>query len=128
MLSKPESQPVSTIDGRIVGPSVVFLAHPVQLASAFSLWADKGSNKDTYWRATWWMDTVLVSSVVFFISLIYYPISVLWLHHSPILMVDSSSHTFSPTYDSSRLQEDTNKVTKQTVMTNPNSNQLTCCT
>jgi WAX2 C-terminal domain len=93
MLAKPDNISLSEQQhGR--GPSVVFLAHPVQLASAFSLWADKGTGKESYWRASWWMENIVVSGIVFLISLVVYPITVIWFGHSPVVVVDKSSYSF----------------------------------
>ena len=78
---------------KTTGPSVVFLAHPMQLSSAFSLWSDKGKCKESYWRASWWMENPIVSSIVFFISFAVYPVCV-WLGLSPVVVVDRSSHSF----------------------------------
>lgn len=94
MLTKPDQNSKSM---RQSIPDVVFLAHPMQLSSAFSLWADKGSNKETYWRASWWMENIVVSSMVFFISIVVYPISTLCFKCSPVVIVDKSAHLFQKT-------------------------------
>lgn len=91
MLAEPTHNANSA---KLCGPDVVFLAHPMQLSSAFSLWADKGSDKEKYWRASWWMENIVVSSIVFFISIAVYPIGMLCFKCSPVVIVDKSSHTF----------------------------------
>ena len=91
MLAKPDQNAKSS---KLSSPDVVFLAHPMQLSSAFSLWADKGSNKESYWRASWWMENIVVSSIVFFISIVVYPIGTLCFKCSPVVIVDKSSHLF----------------------------------
>ena len=98
MLAKPDRRP-SLHDHNSLGPSVVFLAHPVQLASAFSLWADAGTEKKTYWRASWWMENPVVSVIVFFISLVVYPVTVTLIGCSPVVVVDRSSYSFTSKSD-----------------------------
>jgi NAD(P)-dependent dehydrogenase (short-subunit alcohol dehydrogenase family) len=91
MLAKPDQNAKSV---KLTSPDVVFLAHPMQLSSAFSLWSDKGSNKETYWRASWWMENIVAQSIVFFISIVVYPIGTLCFRCSPVVIVDKSSHLF----------------------------------
>ena len=92
-------------------PSVVFLAHPVQLASAFSLWSDKGKGEDSYWRASWWMETPIISFLVFLISIVIYPIGVIWFNCSPIVVVDKSSILFK----SKNNDTNNNKINENTL-------------
>jgi NAD(P)-dependent dehydrogenase (short-subunit alcohol dehydrogenase family) len=115
MLAKPDQNAKSV---KLSGPDVVFLAHPMQLSSAFSLWADKGSNKETYWRANWWMENVVVQSVVFFISIVVYPIGTLCFRCSPVVIVDKSSHLFQKSKSASPLNtEGENDILHPSIIT-----------
>jgi predicted amino acid dehydrogenase len=80
-----------------VGPDVVFLAHPAQLFSIFALWGPKQSDKGNYWRANWWMDNILVTSFIFFVSSVYYPIGTLGFKLSPCKVVDKSRRILDKT-------------------------------
>jgi predicted amino acid dehydrogenase len=80
-----------------VGPDVVFLAHPAQLFSIFALWGPKQSDRGNYWRANWWMDNILVTSFIFFVSSVYYPIGTLGFKLSPCRVVDKSRRILDKT-------------------------------
>ena len=114
MLAKPDRKPSLHDHNNSLGPSVVFLAHPVQLASAFSLWADKGTEKKSYWRASWWMENPLVSGIVFFISLVVYPVTVTLFGWSPVVVVDISSYSFTSSSDSQQRNGNDTQAHTQT--------------
>jgi hypothetical protein len=84
MLSKPDTCKMVT---PVTPPSVVFLGHGAQLCSVFDF---RFSHPDNYWRASWWMENPLVYLIVLFISGIWYPISVIYLGLSPVVIADRS--------------------------------------
>ena len=85
-------------------PSIVFLAHPMQVASAFSLWSDEGKNDDSYWKASWWMETSIMSFFAFFMSIIFYPVGVIWFNCSPVVIVDKSAIQFKSENDDKNMK------------------------